>query len=277
LSAAHSDTPVSAAAGIGRSLRQAREARGLTLGDAAHALKLTQRQVEALEAEQFEHLPGTAFARGFLRNYARLLQLEPEPLIADFDALYAGAAVELRPISNAQGALPAGGARGPSALPAALAAAALLGLVVAGWYFDWFHQPKALVPTDSTAPVAVLPPLEAAAPATAPAGPGAEVAAPGATVSLPPPTVEGVPAAPADGLERLTFSFDQEAWVEVRDASEEIIFSRISKAGSVQEVQGRGPFALVVGNARNVKLSHNGKPVDLTPHIQASVARLTLK
>lgn len=275
MSAAYSDTPVSPSAGIGRSLRQAREARGLTLGDAAHALKLTQRQVEALEAEQFEQLPGTAFARGFLRNYARLLQLEPEPLIADFDALFAGAAVELRPISNAQGALPAGGGRGPSALPAALAAAALLGVVVAGWYFDWFHQSKALVPTDSTAPVAVLPPLEPAAPAGTPANPGAQ-AAPGAAASLSPPA-EGVPAAAADGLERLTFSFDQEAWVEVRDASEEIIFSRISKAGSVQEVQGRGPFALVVGNARNVKLSHNGTPVDLTPHIQASVARLTLK
>lgn len=289
MSVPHSDSQGAAAsaAGIGRSLRQAREARGLTVGDAAHALKLTLRQVEALEADDFEHLPGTAFARGFLRNYARLLHLDPDPLIGAFDAYHAGAAVELRPISNAQGALPAGGGRGgPSAMPATLAAAALLGVVVAGWYFDWFRQPKSLAPVESSAPVAVLPPLEATPVAPA-ATPGSAEAAPVGNAPLTPPTAEVLPApvaadpsapAPApDGLERLAFSFSQEAWVEVRDASGEIIFSRISKAGSTQEVQGKGPFAVVVGNAENVRLSRNGQAVDLAPHIRSSVARLTLQ
>ena len=100
------------ASGIGRSLRQAREARSLTVGDVAQALKLTLRQVEALEQECFERLPGPAFARGFLRNYARFLRLDPEPLIADFDALHAGAAVELRRVSNALGDMPVGRSRG---------------------------------------------------------------------------------------------------------------------------------------------------------------------
>jgi len=268
LSAPNADTPGSA--GIGRRLKQAREARGLSLADAAQALKLTQRQVDALESEQFERLPGTAFARGFLRNYARLLRLEPEPLIADFEAVHAGDAVELRQVSNARGALPSGRGRGPSAVPAALAAAALLGVVVAGWYFDWFRQPKPLVPLDSTAPVAVLPPVAAPAPGEAapqPAAPATEAAS--AAAALPPP--------PPDGLERLAFTFDEEAWVEVRDASGEIIYSRISKPGSTQEVQGKGPFAVVVGNAPAVKLSHNGQPVDLAPYTKVSVARLTLQ
>lgn len=266
-------------AGIGRSLQRAREARGLSLGDAAQALKLSPRQVEALEAEQFERLPGTAFARGFLRNYARLLRLDPEPLIAEFDALHGGDTVELRQLSNARGALPSGRGRGPSAMPAALAAAALLGVVVAGWYFDWFRQPKSLTPTDSSTPVAVLPPIETPAqPAAMP-----EAAVSGGALSSPQAgsapiataTLAAQPPAP-DGLERLAFSFDQEAWVEVRDASGEIIFSRINKAGSTQEVQGKGPFALVVGNAPAVKLSHNGQPVDLAPYTKVSVARLSL-
>jgi cytoskeleton protein RodZ len=88
---------------------------------------------------------------------------------------------------------------------------------------------------------------------------------------------QGEAAPPPDGLERLAFSFGQEAWVEVRDASGAIIFSRINKAGTTQEVQGKGPFALVVGNAQNVKLTHNGKAVDLAPHTKVSVARLTLR
>jgi len=305
LSVHHSETPPAdkpaAAGGIGRSLRHSREARGLTVSDAAHALKLTLRQVEALEAEQFDRLPGAAFARGFLRNYARLVHLDPEPLIADFDAFHAGAAVELRPLSNAQGALPSGGAgRSPSAMPAALAAAGLLGLVVAGWYFDWFRQPASTAPAESSAPATVLPPAASPAeggsgvPAAAPpalSSPGGEAAsaAPGSALVGPAPRVvaaeaqaaAGQPlgdvAAGPDGLERLVFAFGQEAWVEVRDVSGEIIFSRIGKAGSTQEVQGKGPFALVVGNAQNVKLSHNGKPVDLAPYTAVSVARLTLR
>lgn len=180
--------------------------------------------------------------------------------------------------------MPVGRGRGPSAVPAALAAAALLGVVVAGWYFDWFRQPKPLPTVDSSTPVAVLPPIEQTAPAAA-AAPAALSGAADATAAqtVPPPsTAEAAPVPAAqtpapDGLERLAFSFDQEAWVEVRDASGEIIFSRINKAGSTQEVQGKGPFAVVVGNAPAVKLSYNGRPVDLAPHTKVSVARLTLQ
>jgi cytoskeleton protein RodZ len=289
---------VSAAGGIGRRLALAREARGLSVGDAAQALKLTLRQVEALEEERFERLPGTAFARGFLRNYARLVQLDPEPLIAEFDTAHADAGVELRQLSNARGAMPSGGrGRGPSALPAALFAAVLLAIVVTGWYFDWFRQPEAERPglTSDPAPGPSPVPGPAAAEGERPAGvavtvvpteagafPGTSLVAtpeppPAAAPATGPAPAEAVPAAGPDGLQRLAFGFDQDAWVEVRDASGAIIFSRIGKAGSSQEVQGRGPFAVVVGNAQNVRLSQNGKAVDLAPHTQVSVARLTLQ
>lgn len=282
------------AGGIGRRLALAREARGLSVGDAAQALKLTLRQVEALEEERFERLPGTAFARGFLRNYARLVQLDPEPLIAEFDAAHADARVELRQLSNARGAMPSGGrGRGPSALPAALFAAGLLAVVVMGWYFDWFRQPEAERPALTTDPAPVPSPVPGPAAAGEGEAPGVAVAvapteagaAPGTPLAATPtPAPTAVPetgpapsAAGPDGLQRLAFGFDQDAWVEVRDASGAIIFSRIGKAGSSQEVQGRGPFAVVVGNAQNVRLSQNGKAVDLAPHTQVSVARLTLQ
>lgn len=271
--------------GIGRRLSRAREARGLSVGDAAQALKLTLKQVEALEGDHFERLPGPAFARGFLRNYARLVQLDAEPLIAEFDAAYAGSQVELRQLSNAQGALPTGArGRGPSPLPAALVAAGLLTVVVTGWYFDWFRQPELEAPLATTSAPVVLAPAEAAPGAAGaeagvkPAGePPAPVAAPATPVSPSGPTAAEAPTGGLDGLQRLTFGFDQEAWVEVRDASGEIIYSRIGAAGSSQEVQGRGPFAVVIGNAQNVHLSQNGKPVDLVPHTKVSVARLSLQ
>ena len=69
----------------GASLKAAREARNLTVADVAAKLKLTARQVEALEEAQFEHLPSEVFVRGFVRNYARLVGVEPDSLIVPVD------------------------------------------------------------------------------------------------------------------------------------------------------------------------------------------------
>nr|HQU89136.1 DUF4115 domain-containing protein [Denitromonas sp.] len=96
----------------------------------------------------------------------------------------------------------------------------------------------------------------------------------------PAPVVEkpaaAVSAEPAKSA-RLVFRFGKESWVEVRDASGEIIYSRTNRAGSVQEVSGKPPYRLVVGNAKSVELEYAGKPVDLAPHTNVSVARLTLE
>src|SRR5574343_370666 len=76
-----SETPV------GVLLRQSREARGLKIADIAQTLKLRVRQVEALEGGDWQHLPGHTFIRGFVRNYARLVQLDAAPLMAQLDRI----------------------------------------------------------------------------------------------------------------------------------------------------------------------------------------------
>src|SRR5215470_14062476 len=75
-------TSVPAADGPGARLKAARETAGLSLDQAAQQLKLAPRQVKAIEDEDFAHLPGRTFTRGFVRNYARLLNLDPEGLLA---------------------------------------------------------------------------------------------------------------------------------------------------------------------------------------------------
>ena len=74
--------PVAASAGPGARLRAAREAAGLSLDQVAQQLKLAPRQVKALEDESFGELPGRTFSRGFVRNYARLLHLDAQDLLA---------------------------------------------------------------------------------------------------------------------------------------------------------------------------------------------------
>jgi cytoskeleton protein RodZ len=72
----------SAADGPGALLLAERREQGLSLGDVARQLKLSVRQVEALERDEYAAFPGPVFVRGFLRNYAKLLQLDPEALVA---------------------------------------------------------------------------------------------------------------------------------------------------------------------------------------------------
>ena len=67
--------------GIGAELKHARESRGLAIDDVAQQLKFAPRQIESLEHERFDRLPGPTIARGMVRNYARLLKLDPEPLL----------------------------------------------------------------------------------------------------------------------------------------------------------------------------------------------------
>ena len=67
---------------VGTALREARVHLGLSVDEVSHHVKFAPRQIEALEADDFEHLPETAFLRGFVRSYARLLQLDSTPLLA---------------------------------------------------------------------------------------------------------------------------------------------------------------------------------------------------
>jgi hypothetical protein len=62
---------------------------GLSLTDAQKATKIRARYLEALEREHFDLLPGAAYARGFLRSYAYLLGLDPDPLLDELAPLLA--------------------------------------------------------------------------------------------------------------------------------------------------------------------------------------------
>lgn len=290
----------------GTMLRKAREVRGESLEEVAHALKLSMRQLVAIESGHYEILPGPAFVRGFVRNYARHLGLDPEAVLAAVGA-EASAAVDLTPVSNAEGDMPANRGFKFNVVPAAVVAGLLLVLISAGGYFGWFETPtqsevdviepgmapmtqsEAEEALAASAPVAVeldQPLVEPAAALVAvpesatppaPAAAAAPVVPPVAdpAVSAGEPVDAAAPA--ADAPPPLRFVFSGESWVEVKDASGAILFSGIGIPGSSRTVQGAPPFALVIGNARSVRLEFNGKPVDLVPHTKVSVARLTVQ
>jgi len=70
---------------LGTLLREAREARGVTLAEAQEATKINSRYLEGLEEGQYDVLPSEVHVRGYLRNYARYLQLDPKPLLDRYE------------------------------------------------------------------------------------------------------------------------------------------------------------------------------------------------
>ena len=131
------------------------------------------------------------------------------------------------------------------------------------------------------APVPVLPtlapaPAQAAAPKSAKATAG--VAPPSASLSAGKSDVgltAQVPVMVGSGLLGLTFS--GKSWVKVLDVNGTVVVDKIFKGGDTEEVTGKAPFAVIIGNALVTRLAYNGKEVDLAPHTRASVARMTVK
>ena len=65
----------------GGSLRAARESQGLTVHEIASRLRLSPKQIEAIEADNFATLPEPTIVRGFIRNYAKQLKIDAQPLL----------------------------------------------------------------------------------------------------------------------------------------------------------------------------------------------------
>ncbi len=85
MSLTHSDAVAEARSNPGETLCKARENRGLSLSDAATQLNLSISALSCLETGAFERLPGHTFARGYIRAYAKLLGLDQNRLVLEFD------------------------------------------------------------------------------------------------------------------------------------------------------------------------------------------------
>ncbi len=70
---------------FGHILREARETKGLTLTEVQDQIRINARFLDALERGEYETLPTPVHVRGFLRNYARFLKLDPQPLVSRYE------------------------------------------------------------------------------------------------------------------------------------------------------------------------------------------------
>ena len=292
----------------GAVLFKERRRQGLSLGDISRQLKLSVRQVEALERDDYAGYKSPVFIHGFIRNYAKLLGLDPEPLIRATDLSLDPpviAALTARQQERSQATRLEN--RKYRLWPALVTV--LLAGIAAAVYFGSRHAPDArrAAPTAAARDKSKSGPSSKVAAETKPAAeakarteskPEVESAArpaarpeakpeikPGAKTEARVGSVEqrlrsGTDAAlPAESGGRVTVRliFEQDSWVEIKDRAGNTIFGQLNPAGSRRSISGEAPLSVVVGNATGVRLFQGDKSIDLAPHTRVDVARLKLE
>jgi len=280
--------PVALSAGA--QLQRERERRGWSIEDVAGYLKFQTRQLVALERDDLAALPEIVITRGFMRQYARLLELDPEPLLASLHpppgkmppALKADKSLS-RPFADSRLVTPSPNRQwlfGGAMLIILIVAGALLTesgmfarlrssatatvnrvetVAASGVETVASQQSTATQPTPSAVmPTAPAQPVEAAA-----AVPVMAEQVPPASVASAAP-VEPSLKAPIDADGRLAFRATAESWIEIRGAGGKVLFSGTLHSGDSRVIEGSGPYALTVGNPLGVSIEIRGRPVDLS-------------
>jgi cytoskeleton protein RodZ len=299
---------------MGAMLKAERERRELSIEDVSKNLCISLRQVIALESDQFAILPEPMITRGFIRNYARLLEIDAEPLLHAYRSQTP--VNELHSIN-----LPSANIVITSREQRPWMRFGLLSLFVlllaAIWFVYMDFKAKSASPklAASTQNVEVAANHEATPetlPIPLPAAPATEESSSNAAVSASaePVTIKsdagsatknmeavldqsasvssGAVAAVAGNVNQpvpvvvnsaaqLRFVATEKSWISVLDRDNKQIFNKTKPANSEDTVKGQPPFRLTLGNVRATRVFLNDKPVDLEPYRKGNVARLTLQ
>ena len=269
-------------ASVGKLLSEARILQELSVADVAGRIKFAPRQVEALEADDFEKLPELAFVRGFVRSYARLLHLDEVALLSALPQQSKQTSLLQNstdvPFPTAQSARRINTVW----LSAALGLAVILGIGVLVFHDKPVNKKSAEATPVLTAPVLAPDAVASAVEVTS------SVAAASAIVVVPAPVVvkaaSSVVVAPkvktasqVTNQAPIHLVFKIESWVDLKDKYGKTLLKQVNDPGTEQWIDGQAPFSLVVGNASGVKLYYEGDEVNLKDFTDVEVARLTLE
>lgn len=283
-------SPVDIPVSVGSTLREAREHLGLSIEDVENRLKFAPHQIEALEADDYGNLPEMSFVRRFVRSYARLLKLDPEPLLASLPA------IQVQPslyATSIEVEMPFQDNKAGHGLKTVWLLTIPVVIAVVWVVFVWLNHREPTVPHETMEPVdlpvAMTPasavkavpqqdlPVVPLAAQTVPV-PGSVAVAPAADNVA--SSVKGMEVGAGSAAQQsfsVQLQFKEKSWVRVKDHDGRVLLSKINPAGSEQKLDGRSPFSVEIGNARGVRLYYRGNTVDLAPYYNDGRARLTLE
>lgn len=253
----------------GEKLATRRRELNLTLEQVAQTLKLSTRQIAAIEINDFAALASITTVKGFVRSYAKLLGLDPNPLVemvshevrADYDPvlrrpLPAASVTAISHTSLERSRL------GSNLMRFVMLVLSLFLLALFAHDMGWLASSPLYLPT------AVLK-LVTPEPATVVKK---EVVAPTPAVKI----AEAVVTQP-EGPPILKISTREDVWVELVNPEGRKMVARVIKAGSTEKFTITDTPTLVVRNPGVVDVSLNGQVLNVKAATQNNVAKLNLK
>jgi cytoskeletal protein RodZ len=233
---------------VGGTLAEARRQAGLTIIQVSADTRIRETVVRAIERDDFTMCGGNFYARGHIRSIARVIGIDPEPLVATYDDEHGGAPQ----------ALPAGQAFEPEIpirfrerrAPNWTAAMAVVLVLVVGYLVVHLftghsaHRAQTRAVHQSPAPVLSASP----SPHTA--------------------------AKTRHGQVTVRVKAKRASWLDVRDAKDKALYKGVLAAGAVQEWTAAKRIGIIVGNGGGVVLVVNGKDVG-SPGNGGQVVRLS--
>ncbi|MDR6979191.1 cytoskeletal protein RodZ [Streptomyces sp. 3330] len=235
---------------IGRALKQARIAAGLTVDDVSSATRVRIAIVRAIESDDFAACGGDVYARGHIRTLARAVRLDPAPLIERYDDTHGGrpAPTPAAPLFEAERIRPE--RRGPNWTAAMVAAiVAVVGFVGFTAFSGGDDDGSKEQVAEGTAPATG----KTASPTTKTDKPAGE---------KPEPSDSAIAAAPQDKVTVQVSAADGRSWVAVKDHNGRLLFDGLLKKGDSKTFQDSEKINLVLGDAGAIDLYVNGKKLD---------------
>jgi len=288
---------------IGARLQQAREAKKYSVAEVAAQLRLTKEIVNYMETQQWDKLHGRTYARGYFASYVKFLGLPFDEMLAVFNDEYRTNEPGLNLFQHGHG-------QQERQFPWFMLALIGIVMVVIWLAFQQWQQTQALqqadlsdvesVETDDTFSPSIVEPLDAIQPSNEAMATAAEqtaeelgiaannldeITATEAVTTAPDvvdndsqATMTEKPATePLPGEEStLQLSFSGECWVEVTNADSQVLVSKVMRADQSILLKSDQPLSILLGRAKAASVTYNNQSVDLSPHMQGDVARLTL-
>ncbi len=296
---------------IGALLRAARESQSLSVEKISSQLHLSEKQIQALEQDDFQSFGSAMLTRGFIKNYARLLSLDPEPLLEAHRKNSPQDQIQ----SISYQSEPIVSKKAPNLKKSrVLLFGVMFILTLLGFMAYKMINHKTAEGEGDAVSAKQAQEAEANVAVNSELMPGAALPAAERTAALDGTTVTEVPL-PADpevtkpqlqknevnkaaekavdqtpeaktettkseslnaNLAKAKLVLTGSSWISVQDKTGKTVFSKLAKAGTDEFVEGVPPLKFHIGNVSATQIIFNGQPVDLTANTFNNMARITL-
>lgn len=256
--------------GFGAKLVAARKKRGMSVEQVADELNILKRHVEAIEAQDFTALPQFAFARGFVMNYAKLVDLPVQEIVQQFEDSYpknlkADSPDTIKPPVQPMGTLNRG--RAPIRINFGLIVG-LMALILLALAILKLVSGTTATPTQSETTPAVADGLTANEQAQGASLDSAGSTIASATTSTPTTNAGSVlgasdtPAAAQGAEGTVDLWIKEKVVISVKDATGAVLLSGEQGRGG-HNLKGVSPFSIEVNNPSRINIDFNKNPVNM--------------